>query len=71
MFPVHAGAMKAKDHLTVSHQAGKPSGKDFTMNEIQVRESPGTITPRLDEARHALMGAQDNFECLRIRVICS
>ena len=22
VFPVHAGAMKAKDHLTVSHRAG-------------------------------------------------
>ena len=41
--------------------------KGFFMNEIQVRESPGAIIERLDEARRALTVAQTDFERLRIR----
>ena len=32
------------------------------MNEIQVRESPEAIIVRLDEARHALTVARNDFE---------
>ena len=34
------------------------------MNEIQVRESPEAIIVRLDEARHALTVARNDFERL-------
>ena len=37
------------------------------MNEIQVRESPEVSIERLDEARHALAGAKNDFERLSIR----
>ena len=37
------------------------------MNEIQVRESPEAIIVRLDEARHALTVARNNFERLCVR----
>ena len=37
------------------------------MNSIQVRQSSATIIARLDEARHALASAQNNFERVRVR----
>ena len=37
------------------------------MNEIQMRESPGSIITRLNETHHALTGPQNDFERLQIR----
>ena len=40
--------------------------KGFFMNKVQVRESPGAIIERLDEARHALTVARNDFERIRV-----
>ena len=41
--------------------------KVFFMNELQERESPEAVIERLDEVRHALTVASNDFERLRIR----